>query len=184
LGKDGGAFQLGWYNDTLHLDDEVAWMPMMTTNDYKIQLEGISMNNITISDSNNYNVGFIDSGTTFTYLPKKLFKAIEDSFKTFCSISDSHCRGRAMKNNCFSYDEKEFPEGPLEYFQSFPILKFQIKSNTDTPYEYLWFPSEYFYRETLTKYCIAAETYYNSNEILMGGTFMRQHNFIFDVEHN
>ena len=31
---------------------------------------------------------------------------------------------------------------------------------------------------------MALETFPRSNEILMGGTFMRQNNFIFDVETN
>jgi len=57
-----------------------------------------------------------------------------------------------------------------------------IGGSQDEAWEFHWHPSEYLYRETENKYCIAAEKYYRPNEILMGGTFMRQHNFIFDVK--
>ncbi len=46
-----------------------------------------------------------------------------------------------------------------------------------------WFPSEYLYREKSDQYCLAAEKY-TRGEILIGGTLMRQHNFIFDIDKN
>ena len=52
---------------------------------------------------------------------------------------------------------------------------------TDEPYYYDWYPSEYLYRDTATQYCVALDVT-SSREIMMGGTFMRQHNIYFDVE--
>lgn len=49
--------------------------------------------------------------------------------------------------------------------------------------DFEWYPSEYLYREKTDQYCIGAEKY-SRNEIIIGGTMMRQHNFIFDVEEN
>ena len=33
-------------------------------------------------------------------------------------------------------------------------------------------------------YCMAFEKYSRTDEILLGGTFMRQNNFIFDIDNN
>ena len=74
---------------------------------------------------------------------------------------------------CFSYDEAEFPYGPKDYFRSFPILRFLIKTeNVNKPYYYDWYPSEYLYRDTNTQYCVALDVT-SSKEVMMGGTFMR-----------
>jgi hypothetical protein len=47
-----------------------------------------------------------------------------------------------------------------------------------------WYPSEYLYREKEDQYCFAAEKYTRNNEIMLGGTFLRQNNFIFNVDTN
>ena len=67
---------------------------------------------------------------------------------------------------------------------SFPVLNFNIATSTGEPAQLKWFPSEYMCRHKEDQYCLALEKFSRPNEILMGGTFMRQNNFIFDVEAN
>jgi hypothetical protein len=74
---------------------------------------------------------------------------------------------------CFNYDETKYPEGPKPYFMSFPVLNFIIKGENDSIVYFKWFPSEYLYRDRKDLYCLAAEPYDRSNEIMMGGTIMR-----------
>ena len=81
---------------------------------------------------------------------------------------------------CFSYTEKEFPDGPYDFFRSFPILRFLVGSGDRTA-TLNWYPSEYLYRENKQKYCVAIDVM-GGSEIIIGGTLMRQHNFIFDVD--
>jgi Zn finger protein HypA/HybF involved in hydrogenase expression len=38
------------------------------------------------------------------------------------------------------------------------------------------------YRTKASEYCLAIEKFTRANEVLMGGTFMRQNNIIFDTE--
>ena len=137
------------------------------------------MNDIPITGSESFSYGFIDSGTTFTYLPDKLWRSFDSYFNCYCLQDEKHCLGKPIGNLCFDYDPKV--HDLEDYFASFPILKFMIGREGSESWEFKWFPSEYLYREAEHKYCIAAEKYYRPNEILMGGTFMRQHNFIFDV---
>ena len=190
LGKDGGYMQIGGYDKQGFIEEEMTYAPMLSkTGDFKVGVSGMMMNNHYMAGTENYNVGFLDSGTTFTYLHNNLFKIVQLHFKWYCSVDpENNCKGRInfSKNGylCFSYDENEFPQGPKDYFRSFPILRFLIKTNVhDEPYYYDWYPSEYLYRDTKTQYCVALDVT-NSREIMMGGTFMRQHNIYFDVENS
>mmetsp|Transcript_17053 Transcript_17053/g.22969 ORF Transcript_17053/g.22969 Transcript_17053/m.22969 type:complete len:83 (+) Transcript_17053:1090-1338(+) len=81
---------------------------------------------------------------------------------------------------CFSYDEKEFPDGPYDYFRSFPILRFDIGTEAED-FTLDWYPSEYLYREKAGRYCVAIDLQ-NGNEMIIGGSIMRQHNFVFDLD--
>jgi hypothetical protein len=45
-----------------------------------------------------------------------------------------------------------------------------------------WFPSEYLFRDRADRYCLAVERFSRPNEVLLGGSFMRQTAFVFDVE--
>ena len=113
------------------------------------------------------------------------YKAIELHFNWFCSLDpENHCKGKIDFSRqgylCFSYDEKEFPEGPYDYFRSFPILRFEL-GNEDEIYQMDWYPSEYLYREKASRYCVAIDIQ-NGSEMILGGTMMRQHNFVFDLD--
>ena len=51
----------------------------------------------------------------------------------------------------------------------------------DKPYVLDWYPSEYLYRESTDRYCIAIDIQ-NTDTLIIGGTLMRQHNFVIDVD--
>jgi hypothetical protein len=110
------------------------------------------MNNHFLAGSNIYNVGFFDSGTTFTYFPTALFTRIKQHFEWFCKAdTKNNCKG-AMEDTrsnliCFKYEERDFPNGPKDYFASFPVLKFLLPDIHGDNYEYNWWPSEYMYKE-------------------------------------
>lgn len=94
------------------------------------------------------------------------------------------CLGKMIENDhkiCFEYDEKKFKDGPLEYFKSYPTLAFVLQDRNGDNFDFIWYPSEYLYRHSTEVYCVAAEIQ-NGSEIMMGGTMLRQHNLIFDIE--
>ena len=51
------------------------------------------MNGHPIGGSNKYNIGFVDSGTTFSYLPADLYDSILYHFHYFCSTANSYDNG-------------------------------------------------------------------------------------------
>jgi hypothetical protein len=137
------------------------------------------MNDHLMAGSEKFNTGFIDSGTTFTYFPHELYDIIRTHFELFCE--DHGCE--VEENICFQYDQNEYQEGPLEYFKKFPTLKFKLPSANGTEFDFVWYASEYLYHRRSDKYCFAADTQ-RSNEIMMGGTLIRQHNLVFDIDNN
>jgi len=109
------------------------------------------MNNHFMSGSEEFNIGVIDSGTTFTYVPQKFYTMLLIHFDWFC-LQDkvNHCKGKriqqASDSICFEYNEETFMEGPLKYFMSFPVLNFHANSVNNTKVSLKWFPSEYLFR--------------------------------------
>jgi hypothetical protein len=149
------------------------------------------MNGHMMNGAHIFDIGVIDSGTTFTYVPEKLFKIILDHFDWFCFLdTENHCKGRRIFNGnpnpgtiCFHYDELKFELGPKDFFASYPILQFHVPQLEGRGTQTLdWYPSEYMFRTKASEYCLAIEKFTRANEILMGGTFMRQNNIIFDTE--
>lgn len=87
------------------------------------------MNGHVMAGSEEFAIGVIDSGTTFTYVPYKLFKMLIVHFDSFCGLdTTNNCKGTRIKDQtskiCFRYDEDQFPNGPKPFFLSFPVLNF------------------------------------------------------------
>lgn len=101
---------------------------MNADSDFKVPYRGMMMNNHKMQGTENQRIAFIDSGTTFTYISTATYNAIKLHFDWFCSLDpENHCKGKMDFHRkgylCFSYSEKEFPDGPYDYFRSFPILR-------------------------------------------------------------
>jgi hypothetical protein len=152
---------------------------MQNSHQYRITLHGVSMNDHMMKGTEQFSSGFIDSGTTFAYLPSKVYNIIRTHFELFCETNSCNVE----ENICFDYDESIYVEGPLKFFEKFPNLKFKLISTNSTLFDLVWYPSEYLYRKVSDKYCIAAEQQ-NGDEIMIGGTLLRQHNFVFDIDNS
>jgi hypothetical protein len=66
--------QIGGFNTEQHVED-VSWFKMKQASgsSYKFKLSGVAINQHFIDGSNDWNTGFVDSGTTFTYIPTKMW---------------------------------------------------------------------------------------------------------------
>ena len=91
LGKDGGIFGIGGFNTDMH-QEPVKWLHMdkKTGSNYKFNILGTSMNSHPLSGSSKYDTGFLDSGTTFTYLPRALYQSIMFHMKFFCENANKY----------------------------------------------------------------------------------------------
>lgn len=70
LGKNGGFIQMGGFNSENHLEP-VNWVKMSSSagHNFKFELHSVAFNSHKISGSQKWSVAFVDSGTTFAYLP-------------------------------------------------------------------------------------------------------------------
>jgi hypothetical protein len=65
----------------------------------------------------------------------------------------------------------------------YPIIEFIGYDINEKKKIIRWFPSEYLYPEDSgDKYCISGDKHQRVDEILFGGTMMRQYDYIFDVD--
>ena len=85
LGKNGGWMQIGGYEQEKLLETP-KWFKLTNPNvpNYRFTLSGVSMNDHFMDGSKLWNVGFVDSGTTYTYVPKMMWKSIMLHFDYFC----------------------------------------------------------------------------------------------------
>lgn len=97
LGKDAGYFQLGGYDGQSQVSPNVTWFRAWDTQAYKFSLEGVAFNNHFIQGSEEFQIGVLDSGTTFTYIPHKLFNMLIVHFDWFCALDHAnHCKGKRI----------------------------------------------------------------------------------------
>lgn len=153
-------FGIGGYNTDNHLEP-VKWLAMLdqTTTNYKFSLSGISMNNHALQGSTKWRIGFVDSGTTFSYLPKDLWDSLVFHFNDFCEkatlLNDQkYCQGGRFLTksdgytvNCFEFNETRFGNNTKEFFLGYPIINFHTQAVDGTIQKIQWFPSEYLYKE-------------------------------------
>lgn len=133
FGKNGGFFQIGGFNQDKMLSP-IVWYPLWNdTRAYKFNLNGVKMGDRTLEGSEMWTNGFIDTGTTFTYIPFKMFEELKKEFDTFCNSENTtnvngvqKCPGKRTNGNeiCFSYDQGSFHGSLKEFFLGYPIIYF------------------------------------------------------------
>mmetsp|Transcript_4239 Transcript_4239/g.7187 ORF Transcript_4239/g.7187 Transcript_4239/m.7187 type:complete len:409 (+) Transcript_4239:398-1624(+) len=200
LGKDGGFMQVGGFNEERHIE-QVEWMPLThnTGTNYKLSLYSIAFNQHQIQASSQWSVGFVDSGTTFSYFPKTLWDQLMLHFDYFCEQTTlfreddgqrKYCHGQRFMaysqgslSACFKFDRERFEGRHKDFLLGYPMIRFKLANAQGRAVNFIWYPSEYLYLDPEgDKYCFAGDTHASSYEVMFGSTLMRQHHFIFDVE--
>ena len=148
LGVNGGYFQIGGYNSD-HFKGKMHHVPLLRSGpggssvNYLIKLFGVSINDHRIGGSGAITQAFVDSGTTFSYFPRKMWDTIVAHLDHFCEKSKDirrtdgnkkYCHGdrfTAMSQGspvtCFSYDKDYFEgkDGPSlkQFFLGYPVIR-------------------------------------------------------------
>lgn len=108
------------------------------------------------------------------------FSSIDQAITNLCWSGEYECLGTWVEKYCWRFNHQK--DGKVlslkEHFATFPVLYFIHGS-----YGALWwYPSEYFFVEKPGVHCLAIDPFGSSNEMIIGGSMMRQNNFIFDIE--
>ena len=173
LGKNGGVVTFGGHNESLHVNDSETFSePLIRSSMFRIALNDVSVGGKKLAHGKSYRTAFIDSGTTFTYIPYQMSVDLEKSFDAFCSRNVS-CLGRRDRGLCYWMDTAIFAGREKHFFASFPVIALHTSGGNALR----WYPSEYFYaaesKDSHKLYCMAKENYGRSTELLLGGSFMR-----------
>ena len=91
-----------------------------------------------IAGSGAWNTGFVDSGTTFTYLPPRMWDELLLHFDYWCEETEElneeigekkYCPGKRVKTrhegenySCFTFDKELFKNRDKEYLMGWPII--------------------------------------------------------------
>ena len=99
LGKNGGRFIIGGYDDKLkvHPDLPITWIPMINSSKMYINIKSIEIGNKKMSKIPSK--AMIDSGTTFTYLSRTQLDEIDSIMQELCKNDTYECKGKREKPN-------------------------------------------------------------------------------------
>ena len=177
---EGGYFSIGKIVTTQHFYNIIKYVNLLNINDelYK-DLYNIQLNYIQIGDRKvQYNgTAFIDSGTTLTYFPSKIFRAIMRYYLKICKKC-GNLRRLPNYGYCAEFkDERELNEIVNEWKNIIIGLD---------GYDFIWEPHNFYLiydhdEENGANVCLGFEESVRNN-ILLGTTFMHNYDIIFDKE--
>ena len=175
FGQSDGYFSIGEIDTTYH-KTKIEYIPIIRgeTNFY------ININKIKIGekyiDIDRYR-GFIDSGTTISYFPNKIYNSIIDEFNSICDKKEKKCgefRNVAGLGYCGFFKSVEEKKKALNEYWPDIIFYFEGHNYNLTANDYY-----YDYNEDKIGACLGFEGE-STSKITLGGTFMHGHDIIFD----
>ncbi|KAH8740362.1 AT hook motif protein [Cryptosporidium ryanae] len=183
---DSGTMNIGELNDDIieeNITEEginkgtIYWIPLVTpSNLYNIYFQEIIFH----IDNNDEKVytdkisAIIDVGSTFTYLPKKLFNLLINKFSQICNRTNKIELGICIVlNNSFCW------RNVTRIYNSFPIIKIKFKGqNQIINWEY----QSYLYSYEKNLWClgIKEQNVGQVNSIILGISFLINRQIILD----
>lgn len=88
---------------------------------------------------------FIDSGSTFTYLPRSNFKSLEIALENACSLVPDKCLVAKGRASCYKITHRSDQTIKERLREIFPDLEIEINGEVIR-----WNPSHYFLLKSLT----------------------------------
>ncbi len=171
-------------NKTLH-KEEIQYINYTGENKFAVKLKTISIDSYEIFLNPKLYETIIDSGTTMTYLPSSIYKDLEKAVSNFCS-APNRCMGAVKNSNvgfCYKLNENI---NLVQFIESMPTFKFLFNDGVNyylKPENYIFNYSDFNSKSEGNVYCTGI-TSWDKNEILLGTTWMHNHDIIFDMQHN
>ena len=178
FGQSDGYFSIGEIDTSFH-NSKIEYVPLFPgESNFYVQLNQLKIGE-EIIPINNYR-GFIDSGTTISYFPSEIYNSIINKFNSICkNIPNKKCGN--FKNvpglgYCGFFNTKEDKEKALEEYWPNITLYFEGHNYTLRGIDY-----SYDYNENGVGACLGFEGE-RTSKITLGGTFMHNHDIIFDKD--
>jgi len=167
LAEWGGLLSVGATNATYHTS-QIVWVPMtINTGFYRMRLKQLSMYGTPITTSLGGG-SIVDSGTTYTYMSTKAYKALRGAIEDYCNNHDGCSATR--KGNCFHVSA-------TVGLKKFPNITWDLENA-----HVVWEARSYLYRAgSTTTWCYAFQDDGPSVRTTLGATWMLHKDIIFDL---
>ena len=179
FGQNDGYFSIGDIDTSFH-NSNIEYVPLIPgESNFYVNLNQIRIGK-EIIPVNNYR-GFIDSGTTISYFPNEIYNSIINNFNSICNnIPDKKC-GK-FKNvqglgYCGFFKIKEDKQKALEEYWPNITLNFEGHNYTLRGIDY-----SYEYNDDKEEGACLGFEGERTSKITLGGTFMHNHDIIFDKD--
>eukprot|EP00452_MALV-II_sp_L67-6_P000308 gene308-164_t len=198
-GSTGGASAngAGDADDADDADDGVSWVPFdgSTSSYYHVVLSEMescsdclpysgssseSSSESIASSAQDLGETLVDSGTTFTYFPPRVYDRLLAVLDRHCEYSGS-C-GRKRGRDCWRVDFSTSTPGARlkdQLDERWPLLRLRIGPVSSSKYSN-WFPHTYLYVAARGLVCLTADENYEKATVL-GASWMMDRNVVFDV---
>ena len=181
FGLEGGYMSLGEIDTSYHQAKKINYVPLQNSTNYSIRVNGIQIGKNKRTKTSI--LANIDTGSTFTYLPKNLYKSVFTEFEQLCTTKKGNniCgkfQVEADYGYCSAFKDRESLFKIIN--EKWPTITLELDKNI----EYIWKPINYYYyyiKGDVRKACFGLLSH-NSNTIILGTNFMHGHDIIFDKE--
>ena len=180
---EGGYFTIDEINTLFHTSKNILYTKFKEDNEHYT----ININNIIINNENFIikKGAFIDSGSTYTYIPKKFSDKIIKQFFDICDKDENKLNERCGVYNkldeyghCFTF--KNNTEIIYALKNIFPNIIFNINNELN----YTWFPKNYYFNISSEEYnntiCLGFNN--KGSKFILGTTWMKGYDIIFNKE--
>ena len=174
---------LGEIDTKFHLDNNIKFIPLVNSTNYLFYILGILTGKNKIHK--NIITAKIDTGSTFSYFPKNLFKSFYAQFEQLCldKKGNNLCGNFKFENDlgyCSTFKDKDTLLKTVK--ENWPTITFELYKNR----LYIWNPLNYYYYDNKAnkpRACLGF-LHYNQDSITLGQNFIHGHDVIFDLKKN
>jgi len=170
----GGRLTVGGYNTSYHTAgvDGVTWILMRATQNYFVFPEGLYFDDTASmvgTGQHSFGVTIVDSGTTYTYFPRPLFRTLIESLDEYCAKHDN-CGASREDAECFRLID------PVAGPRYFPPMRFQFSGK-----EIAWHAEAYLQQRGEPGVWCKAFMENTIFQTILGISWIIHKDFIFDI---
>ena len=204
LGVAGGGVSIGGFMPERHLEP-IQYLPLLQGSFYTIGLANVLVDGKKVLDHDIHNgpgkttdklrdvFPIVDSGTTFTYIPRRLHDELRKSFDSFCAENaggnEERCIGEKNPPDASHFDLDDAvvcyrkPESVryTEFISSFPSIELEFANGIQICLP----PFSYFYVSKKGIFCVGLlRDSSSSNKMVLGAISLAGFDVIFDHEND
>lgn len=190
VGKGSGHLDIGGFDSSINLEP-MQWVETSTTGYYHVRVESVVLD----GGGDNRAVSFeakkalIDSGTTYSYIPRDQHRALKTQFKEFCDADpETRCLGVRNPSDALKMDLEDSiacydpppgvsPDDSM-WLNTFPTIELKL-ANANV---FMCVDAEQYMfrsRDDKSVMCVGLLRDYG---FVLGANVMRDFNFVFDAD--